>query len=254
LAGAASLENLAPSEARATCRYKRSATVSGGRKLHWSFRYSALNPPSRRFAPKGEAGLSLLQQKIVARVARYGDNLAMDEFALSLRQARPADAADLARIYIESWQDTYAGILPHALLAGMSLKGHTGRWRHAIKTGGVLVAEGPGQRVIGLASLGPARDRGLGLDGEIYTLYVDPGFLGHGAGTGLLHGAFTLLKDRKFHSCLVWSHARNNACFFYEAMGGQRVGERITRLGGSPVPEIAFGWKRLAVQPRRIAI
>ena len=31
---------------------------------------------------------------------------------------------------------------------------------------------------IGLASLGAARDRGLGFDGEIYTLYVDPAFLG----------------------------------------------------------------------------
>ena len=178
----------------------------------------------------------------------------MYEFALSLRQARPTDAADLARIYIESWQDTYAGILPHGLLAGMSLKGHTARWRHAIKSGAVLVAESDNQGVIGLASLGAARDRGLGLDGEIYTLYVDPAFLGRGAGTTLLHGAFAILKDRKFHSCLVWSHARNNACFFYEAMGGQRMAERTTSLGGSPVPEIAFGWKRLAVQPRRIAI
>jgi ribosomal protein S18 acetylase RimI-like enzyme len=178
----------------------------------------------------------------------------MDEFALSLRQARPADAADLARIYIESWQDTYAGILPHALLAGMSLKGHTDRWSQAIRTGGVLVAEAGSHGLIGLASLGPARDRGLGFDGEIYTLYVDPGFLGRGAGTILLHGAFAVLKDRKFHSCLVWSHAQNNARFFYEAMGGQRIAERTTRLGGSQVPEIAFGWKRLAVQPRRIAI
>lgn len=178
----------------------------------------------------------------------------MSDLALSLRQARPSDAADLARIYIDSWQDTYPGLLPHALLGGMSLKGHTARWQSAIRGGGVLVAESGNQGVIGLASLGPARDRGLGLDGEVYTLYIDPGFLGRGAGTALLHGAFARLKDLKFHSCLVWSHARNNACFFYEAMGGQRVGERITRLGGAPVPEIAFGWKRLAVQPRRIAI
>jgi ribosomal protein S18 acetylase RimI-like enzyme len=92
------------------------------------------------------------------------------------------------------------------------------------------------------------------LDGEIYTLYVDPDFLGCGAGTALLHGAFAALKDRKFHSCLVWSHAHNNARFFYEAMGGQKIAERTTRLGGAPCPEIGFGWKRLAVQPRRLVI
>jgi hypothetical protein len=33
-------------------------------------------------------------------------------------------------------------------------------------------------------------------------------------------------------------------------MGGQRVAERTTRLGGEPTPEVAFGWKRLAISPR----
>jgi ribosomal protein S18 acetylase RimI-like enzyme len=177
----------------------------------------------------------------------------MNDLALSLRQARPSDAADLARIYIESWHDTYAGILPHTLLNNMSLKAHTARWRGAIAGGGmVLVAEDAAQGPIGLASMGAARDRGLGLDGEIYTLYVDPSFLGQGIGQALLHGAFAALSARKFQSCLVWSHGRNNACFFYEAMGGMRVGTRQTRMGGEIVPEVAFGWKKLALSPRRI--
>ena len=178
----------------------------------------------------------------------------MNDLALSLRQARPSDAAELARIYIESWQDTYPGLLPHGLLGGMSRKSHAARWQNTIRGGGVLVAEAGNLGPIGLASLGASRDRGLGFDGEIYTLYVDPACLGQGVGSALLQGAFAALKERKFHSCLVWSHARNNACFFYEAMGGIRIAERTTRMAGSPVPEIAFGWKHLAVQPRRIAI
>jgi ribosomal protein S18 acetylase RimI-like enzyme len=179
----------------------------------------------------------------------------MNDLALSLRQARPSDAADLARIYISSWRDAYAGILPHALLGNMSQTAHTARWKSTISgPGGVLIAEDADEGPIGLASFGAARDHGLGLDGEIYTLYVDPEFLGRGAGSALLHGAFASLKERKFHSCLVWSHALNNARFFYEAMGGQRMAERTTRLGGTPVPEIGFGWKRLAVQPRRLVI
>ena len=179
----------------------------------------------------------------------------MNDLALSLRQARPSDAADLARIYINSWQDTYAGILPHALLGNMSLTTHTARWKSMIAhAGGVVMVEDETEGAIGLASFGPVRDRGLGMDGEIYTLYVDPDHVGRGAGRTLLHGAFAGLKDRKFQSCLIWSHALNNARFFYEAMGGQRIGERTTRLGGAPVPEIGFGWKRLTVQPRRLVI
>ena len=178
--------------------------------------------------------------------------LGMEDLALSVRTARPEDAADLARVYLESWQYTYAGVLSHALLGAMSLKGHTARWRTTIRTtdraGAVLVAEDARHGVIGLCSLGAARDPGPGFEGEVYTLYVDPAFLGRGAGRALLAGAFDSLKERKLRSCLIWSHARNNACFFYEAMGGQRVATRTTRLMGELTPEIGFGWKRLVTR------
>jgi ribosomal protein S18 acetylase RimI-like enzyme len=177
----------------------------------------------------------------------------MDDLALSVRTARPEDAADLARIYIESWQDTYAGVISHTLLGAMSRKSHTARWQATIRgadrnSGTVLVAEDAHHGAIGLCSLGAARDGGVGFEGEIYTLYVDPAFLGRGTGRALLAGAFESFKDRKLRSCLIWAHARNNACFFYEAMGGRRVATRTTRLMGELTPEIGFGWKRLATR------
>jgi GNAT superfamily N-acetyltransferase len=179
----------------------------------------------------------------------------MDDFAPSIRQARPSDAAALARIYIESWQDTYAGLIPHSLLSAMSLKHHTARWLATMRgPGAVLVAEDGHHGAVGLASLGAARDGGLGFEGEIYTLYVDPAFLGRGTGRALMAGAFERLKDRKYRSCLVWAHARNNACYFYEAMGGRRIAERVTRTMGEPTPEIAFGWKRLVTRKQDRAV
>jgi GNAT superfamily N-acetyltransferase len=136
----------------------------------------------------------------------------MDDLALRIRVARPEDAADLARIYIDSWHDTYAGIIPHALLGAMSPKGHAARWQNAIQGPGmVLVAEDERHGPVGLASLGAARDRALGFEGEIYTLYVDPAFLGRGTGRALMAGAFEALRARGSRSCLVWAHARNNA-------------------------------------------
>ena len=173
----------------------------------------------------------------------------MNDLALSVRTARPEDAADLARIYIESWQDTYAGLISHSLLGAMSLKHHTARWQATMRgPGAVLVAEDARHGAIGLCSLGAVRDRGLGFEGEVYTLYVDPAFLGRGAGRALLAGAFDAFKERHLRSCLIWAHARNNACFFYEAMGGRRVAIRTTRLMGDLTPEIGFGWKRLAAR------
>lgn len=115
------------------------------------------------------------------------------------------------------------------------------------------MAESTRQGIIGMTSLGPSRDDGLGFDGEIYTLYVDPAFFGRGIGRALLKGAFQELRNGGMTSCVIWAHARNNARFFYEAMGGRLIAERTVNLMGEPVPEAAFGWKTLAVAERSAA-
>jgi GNAT superfamily N-acetyltransferase len=174
----------------------------------------------------------------------------MEDIALRVRKARPEDAKDIARVYIESWHDTYAAILPTPLLCAMTARGQSARWGAAIAAKGreaVLVADCASHGVIGMASFGPSRDRGLGFDGEIYTLYVDPAFYGHGTGRALLCGSFELMRGRGYSSCLIWAHAKNPARFFYEKMGGRLVAERTARMMGDAVPEAAFGWKKLAL-------
>ncbi len=87
----------------------------------------------------------------------------------------------------------------------MSDRRHTARWLSAtISPTTVLVAEDARAGLVGLTSLGSARDRNLGFEGEVYTLYVDPAFLGRGTGRAELAGAFDTLKDRKLRSCVIW--------------------------------------------------
>ncbi len=177
----------------------------------------------------------------------------MSNLALQIRLARPEDAAEVARVYIESWHDTYPGVLPSSLLRAMTPKGQTARWRAAIRAQSreaVLVAESSRYGIIGMASMGPARDDGLGFDGEIFTLYVDPAFYGRGAGRALLKGAFSALRKGGMSSCVIWAHARNHARFFYEAMGGRLIAQRTAKLMGETVPETAFGWRTLALAER----
>jgi len=113
----------------------------------------------------------------------------------------------------------------------------------------VLVAE-IGGRIAGMSSAGLARDRTLGFDGEVYTLYIDPAYYAQGAGRSLLAAAFAGLAKQGCRSCVIWAHAQNNARYFYERMGGKLVAERVAQLAGDPVPEIAFGWTSLEpVQP-----
>lgn len=178
----------------------------------------------------------------------------MDTLVLDVGQARAGDAEDVARIYIESWQDAYPGNLPHALLRAMTLSGQTARWRTAIAAReAVFVARHRDHGIVGMTSFGRSRDPELGPDGEVYTLYVDPAFYDRGAGRALLSGAFAELKRRGFSSCLIWVHAKNPARFFYERLGGRLVGQRSIAMMGARVPEAAYAWPQLSLTPRRKA-
>ena len=177
----------------------------------------------------------------------------MDEPAITIRQAVLADAAQIARVYIESWHDTYAAILPKQLLCAMTPRGQTARWQAALRAKSrerILVAQS-GRRLVGMTSFGPSRDSDLGFDGEVYTLYVDPPYFGFGIGRALLQAAFANLEAKDYSSCIIWAHAKNNARFFYEAMGGKLIAERMARMMGDPVPETAFGWRKLALAERQ---
>src|SRR5215467_12248125 len=145
---------------------------------------------------------------------------------LNFRKARPGDAEAVARIYVEAWRDTYPLVLPIRILAGMTVEGQSARWRNAISIAAreaVYVVENEKGTVLGMTSMGRARDSGLGYDAEIYTLYVDPLMTGAGIGRTLLSGAFDALSERGHTRCVIWAHAGNPARFFYEAMGGKLI-------------------------------
>ena len=167
-----------------------------------------------------------------------------------IREARTADAAAIAAVYVETWRDAYAGVIPDHVLVNMSRRRQTADWRCAIGHGRsrhlVLVAERAEGGIIGLGSCGRARDTGLPYRGEVYTLYVHPDHQGQGVGKALLAELFRGLKRKGMASALVWVLADNPARFFYEARGGRLVGTRDEPLWGTVLREMAYGWDDLA--------
>ncbi len=164
-----------------------------------------------------------------------------------LRAARPGDARGIARVYVDTWRDQYAGILPYRVLLSMSWRRQEASWGRALKHRGetILVADQPGDGVVGLGSCGAMRGSGLDYAGEVYTLYVLPDYQETGLGRALLLGLFKCLvaEDRK--SALIWVLRDNPARFFYQAMGGRLVGERTEKLWGEKLGEMAYGWPDL---------
>ena len=82
----------------------------------------------------------------------------------TVRKAAPSDARSIAGIYVDSWRNTYAGLLPDELLVGLDADHRERRWwRHVLArrpgNHAAFVAEASGHGVVGFVSGGPARDR-----------------------------------------------------------------------------------------------
>ena len=167
---------------------------------------------------------------------------------IRIRAARRGDTKAIGRIQVETWRDAYAGLLPDKVLLRMSADIEGGRWVRVIeREESVVVAEDGKAGVVGFGSGGPSRVRTLPYDGEVYTLYVAPGYQGKGIGRHLLGVLFAELGLAGHTSALIWVLKANPSRFFYEAMGGRHVADRTERLWGAAVDESAYGWDTLTV-------
>src|SRR5262249_33420964 len=168
---------------------------------------------------------------------------------IRLRPAKPSDARAIARIHVETWRTTYAGMVPDRALIDMNVDGKARSWRsmleHPQAAGSVLVAEQAEDGTIRVASASRSRQTVLPFAGEVQTLYVLPDWQNQGVGRVLLEGCFARLRERGLASAMVWVLADNPARFFYERMGGKRAGERDESLWGTTLHEIAYGWSAI---------
>ena len=167
---------------------------------------------------------------------------------LTIREATLADAAPIARVHRESWQTTYAGILPLEVIRSQAGRKTEAVWRKRLTLGtsgeATFVAERHG-RVVGFASCGEARHRLEGLEAEIYALYVLQSDQRCGIGRELVRScARHFVRNGQF-GFYLWVLKANRARMFYEALGGQEIGEKSERLGLHSFAEIAYGWHDL---------
>ena len=165
---------------------------------------------------------------------------------MRIRVARLADAAAIAKVYVESWRSAYAGLVPDKVLVGMSEPRQRRQWKAQIASGDtVMVADHPTHGVVGVGSCGTCRDWRFAGAGEIYTLYLAPDWQGGGHGRELLATMLRALRSAGFEAAVLWVLAGNPSRFFYEAMGGKRVATRKERIWGAVLPEVAYEWRPL---------
>jgi L-amino acid N-acyltransferase YncA len=167
---------------------------------------------------------------------------------LAIRRARADESDTIAEVHVQSWQESYRGLIPQFVLDGLSLPDRKRAWREIFAELGrypVYVAEEDGA-MVGFANGGTSRSEALGQEMEVYAIYLLARAQRRGIGSKLLK---TVMRDfiaAGKKSAGLWV-LRDNAIArrFYEKLGAFPVAERIERRPDYERAEIGYAWTDL---------
>lgn len=174
---------------------------------------------------------------------------------VTLRKAAPKDAVALGALHVASWHETYTGIFPDEMLAGLSVDARTAMWDKILGApdefgcAAVFVAEDNGC-VIGFGSCGQQQEDALrdkGFSGEFSEIYVLRSHQGRGVGRSIITAMSNELSTVGHIAACLWVLRQNApARAFYERLGGIVVDEKIDERSNAPFIEDAYGWRDLS--------
>jgi GNAT superfamily N-acetyltransferase len=152
--------------------------------------------------------------------------------SVSVRRAVAADAADIARVHVGSWQSAYRGLMSDELLDGLSVQKRADQWRSWLGPAGdrahTLVGARDGE-ILGFATLRIcSRDEGERDDvGEVPALYVLPSAWGAGVGAALMAACVEEMRAAGCREAILWMLEGNErAARFYERLRWRHDGGR----------------------------
>jgi GNAT superfamily N-acetyltransferase len=175
-----------------------------------------------------------------------------------IREASPSDAAAIARVHVDSWRTTYAGVVPADYLANLSYARREQFWHDILSpptpSGCVYVAAQDTGEVVGFASGGPERSGNALYRGELYAIYLLAPYQRQGLGRRLTMAVIQRLLQCGLPSMLVWVLAANPGRAFYATLGGQHIDEKTAMIGAAPLLEVAYGWPELRELVQRLQL
>ena len=161
---------------------------------------------------------------------------------ITITPAQIGDAEAIAAVHVASWEATYRGLVPAAVLAGMTLERRTAQWcaRLASVDGDrfIRVARRLDGEIVGVVQAGPARTVGDFADSELDVLYVLDRYHGSGVGRRLMAAAIEQARSQGARTLGLWVVVGNaRARAFYEKAGAVFAAERTDGDGAERMVE-----------------
>jgi len=160
-----------------------------------------------------------------------------------IRPSQKNDVPAMSRVYVQTWQETYLGVVPYGYLYAMSAPELEQGFFSEQQSQQVIsyVAEDAGG-VIGFISGGYERQSDTIYNGEIYALYVQKNCQRQGTGTKLISALAARLKHFGIYSMLVWVLVHNPYRRFYEKLNGMYLRNHRMPFAGEVIDVAAYGW------------
>jgi GNAT superfamily N-acetyltransferase len=139
-----------------------------------------------------------------------------------VRRGTLDDVPSVASIHVRSWQRTYRGQVPDAVLDALDVEQRASVWRRLMaQPEHVLFVGVLAGRVVGFSSLVPSRDAGAEPGTlELAAIYVDPDDLRSGVGRALMAASLDWARGRGDQALTLWVLDTNHpARRFYESCG-----------------------------------
>ncbi len=174
-----------------------------------------------------------------------------------IRKARSDDSTGLARVQVDSYRNTYMGLLPEDYLAHFTCEEQERDWRgwpSSHPDDILYVAEDDRGEIVGYALGRPGLTPIAPYDSELLALHVRRSCHRQGIGQQLVTTVAQQLRRQGCSSLMLWVLEKNPSRQFYMRLGAQIIGQQTVELGeGVSTIEVAYGWPdidRLCGSPR----
>lgn len=164
------------------------------------------------------------------------------------REANLEDAPAVAKVHVESWRKSFAGIVPEEFLDSLSVEKRTKAFEQRLGEANykMFVAEDSKKGIVGFADFGKARESDFEFEAELYAIYLLREFQGKGIGENLFRLCQKAMIDEGFDSMYLKTLAISPYKSFYEKMGGQIVGRGNHFILLVEYETLVYGWENLS--------
>lgn len=165
-----------------------------------------------------------------------------------IRAAQIQDASGIARVHVDSWLETYKGIVPDSYLSTLSKAKKQEMWERIVSSNKAkqytFVAEVNGQ-IVGFVNGGEAREKNHGYDGELCAIYLLKSHQGKKIGKTMFQRLLESLKKDSMKTMYLWVLRDIPTVSFYQGIGGKKATDRLDEIGGKPLLEDLYYWENI---------